>query len=186
MPKGMVIGGETVAASDVFAVANPSTGDTVGYAADATIGDLDKAVAAAKGAFTEWSQLSDAELKDYCGKVTAKISENAGELAELLTKEQGKPLNGLGSRWEMGAAEAWAGFTTGLDLSSTMIQDDNEGRVEMFRRPLGVVGSITPWNFPAMIAVWHILPALRTGNTVVSKPSPNTPLTTLRMVELMN
>jgi acyl-CoA reductase-like NAD-dependent aldehyde dehydrogenase len=67
-----------------------------------------------------------------------------------------------------------------------VLQDDNTGRVELHRKPIGVVGSITPWNFPVMIAIWHILPALRAGNTVVIKPSPYTPLSTLRTVELLN
>ena len=92
----------------------------------------------------------------------------------------------MGSRWEMGGAQAWAGYTTGLSLPVKTLQDKDEGRVELHRKPLGFVGSITPWNFPAMIAVWHILPALRTGNTVVIKPSPKTPLSTLRLIELMN
>jgi acyl-CoA reductase-like NAD-dependent aldehyde dehydrogenase len=118
--------------------------------------------------------------------VTAKIGEHAEELAQLLTREQGKPLGGLGSRWEIGGAQAWAGYTASLSLPMKVLQDNNEGRVELHRNPVGVVGSITPWNFPVMIAVWHILPALRTGNTVVVKPSPFTPLSTLRLVELMN
>ncbi len=67
-----------------------------------------------------------------------------------------------------------------------MLQDNEQGRVEQHRKPLGVVGSITPWNFPVMIAIWHIMPALRTGNTVVIKPSPLTPLSTLRLVQIMN
>lgn len=186
MPLDMIIGGETVTAQKTFDVFNPSTGELVGSAPNASLADLDKAVAAANTAFKDWSRLSDEELKSYCEKVTAKIGEHSEELAALLTKEQGKPLNGMGSRYEMGGAGAWAAHTTSLNLTSKMIQDNNEERVEMFRRPLGVVGSITPWNWPVMIAIWHILPALRTGNTVVSKPSPFTPLSTLRMIELMN
>jgi len=186
MALDMLIGGESVSAKQSFDVKNPSTGGIVGQAPESTLADLDKAVAAANGAFQDWSRLPDAELQSYCEKVTGKIAENADELATLLTQEQGKPLNGRGSRFELGGAQAWAGYTTSLSLQSKMIQDNNEGRVEMFRRPIGVVGSITPWNWPVMIAVWHILPALRTGNTVVSKPSPNTPLSTLRMIELMN
>jgi len=67
-----------------------------------------------------------------------------------------------------------------------LIEDTAESRVELHRKPLGVVGSITPWNWPLMIAIWHVVPAIRTGNTVVIKPSPYTPLGTLRMVELLN
>ena len=75
---------------------------------------------------------------------------------------------------------------SGLSLPMRVLQDNEQGRVELHRKPLGVVGSITPWNYPVAIAIWHVVPALRTGNTVVMKPSPYTPLTTLRMVELLN
>lgn len=182
----MIIGGERIAADRHFEVRNPSTGEVVGLAPDACKADLDNAVEVANSAFESWSQKSDAELQAACEAVTAKIGEHAEELAVLLTQEQGKPLNGLGSRWELGGAGAWAGYTAGLSLPMKVLQDNEEGRVEMHRKPVGVVGSITPWNFPVMIAIWHILPALRTGNTVVIKPSPNTPLTTLRLVEIMN
>jgi acyl-CoA reductase-like NAD-dependent aldehyde dehydrogenase len=92
----------------------------------------------------------------------------------------------MGSRFEMGGAGAWSGYTAGLSLPVRVLQDNEQGRVELHRKPVGVVGSITPWNYPVLIAVWHVLPALRTGNTVVIKPSPNTPLATLRMVQLLN
>jgi acyl-CoA reductase-like NAD-dependent aldehyde dehydrogenase len=67
-----------------------------------------------------------------------------------------------------------------------VLQDNPEGRVELHRKPIGVVGSITPWNWPVMIACWHIIPALRAGTTVIIKPSPNTPLSTIRLVEIIN
>ncbi|WP_027246215.1 aldehyde dehydrogenase family protein [Leisingera daeponensis] len=168
-----------------FAVLNPSTGEVVGHAPLNSLADLDAAVARAQTAFESWSQTPDAELQAYCEKVAAAIGEHAEELAQLVTREQGKPLNGLGSRWEIGGAQAWAGYTASLKMEAKVLQDSNEGRVELHRKPVGVVGSITPWNFPVMIAVWHILPALRTGNTVVVKPSPNTPLATIRLVEIM-
>ncbi len=183
---GMIINGERTAAAASFDVTNPSTGDIVGSAPNATLADLDMAVAAAKAAFETWSKKTDAELAAACEAVAAKIGEHAEELAFLLTREQGKPLNGLGSRFELGGAQAWAGYTAGLSLPTKVLQDNNEGRIELHRNPVGVVGSITPWNWPVMIAVWHILPAVRTGNTVVIKPSPYTPLSTLRLVEIMN
>lgn len=182
----MTIGGQSVSGSGSFAVKNPSTGETVGHAPQATRLDLDRAVTAANGAFEPWSGKTDEELAAACRAVTEKVGEHSEELARLLTAEQGKPLNGLGSRWELGGAQAWAGYTAGLSLPMKVLQDNDEGRVEMHRKPLGAVASITPWNFPVMIAVWHIVPALRTGNTVVIKPSPMTPLTTLRLVEIIN
>ncbi|PWE53799.1 aldehyde dehydrogenase [Metarhizobium album] len=180
------ISGEPVAAPGYFAVINPATGEDAGKAPNLGAAELDKAVAAAGRAFETWSQKSDAELQAACAAVTKKIEEHSEELAKLITLEQGKPLNGLGSRWEMGGAVAWAGYTTSLSLPVKVLQDNEQGRVELHRKPVGVVGSITPWNFPVMIAIWHIMPALRTGNTVVIKPSPYTPLSTLRLVEIMN
>lgn len=182
----MTIGGLAVQGGATFEVRNPATGEVIGSSPNATCADLDLAVAAAQKAFTTWSKKSDAELAQACQGVVEKIAAHTEELAQLITQEQGKPLNGLGSRWEMGGAQAWAGYTAGLSLPMKVLQDNAQGRVELHRKPLGVVGSITPWNFPVMIAVWHFMPALRTGNTVVIKPSPHTPLATLRLVELLN
>jgi acyl-CoA reductase-like NAD-dependent aldehyde dehydrogenase len=182
----MTINGQPVRAADQFDVKNPATGDTVGRAPNSSEDHLDQAVAAAQTAFTIWSQTSDAVRVQACQDIAAKIGEHAEELAQLLTQEQGKPLNGIGSRFEVGGAQAWAAHTASLSLPVKVLQDNEQGRVELHRKPMGVVGSITPWNWPVMIAVWHILPALRSGNTVVVKPSPYAPLSTLRLVELMN
>ncbi|MDP2220132.1 MAG: aldehyde dehydrogenase family protein [Hydrogenophaga sp.] len=182
----MTINGQPVSAADQFDVKNPATGDTVGLAPNSSKDHLDLAVAAAQVAFTTWSQTSDAVRVQACQDIAAKIGEHAEELAQLLTREQGKPLNGIGSRFEIGGAQAWAAHTASLSLPVKVLQDNEQGRVELHRKPMGVVGSITPWNWPVMIAVWHILPAVRSGNTVVVKPSPYAPLSTLRLVELMN
>lgn len=183
---GMTIGGRKVAGQESFAVINPATGAVVGHAPNATSADLDAAVAAAKAAFPSWSRLPDDQRQAACAAIAGTLNHHAEDIARLLTMEQGKPLGGLGSRYELGGAQAWAGFTAGLAMPVKVIQDDNQGRVELHRKPLGVVGSITPWNWPVMIAIWHIVPALRAGNTVVIKPSPYTPLSTLKTVELLN
>jgi acyl-CoA reductase-like NAD-dependent aldehyde dehydrogenase len=182
----LLIGGEAVATSQNAPVANPSNGEVVGYMPLGTEADLDQAVAAAGKAFKTWSHVSDEERAKACRAVAEKISEHAEELAQILTREQGKPLNGLGSRFEIGAALAWTRHTAELELPIEILQDDSEGRVELHRKPIGVVGSITPWNWPVMIACWHIVPAVRAGNAVVIKPSPLTPLSTIRLVEIMN
>jgi acyl-CoA reductase-like NAD-dependent aldehyde dehydrogenase len=183
---GMMIGGRKTAAKESFAVFNPATGALVGQAPNASLADLDDAVTAAQQAFPSWSRMPDADRQAACAALAVKLGEHAEEIARLLTLEQGKPMGALGSRWELGGAQAWAGFTASLSMPVKVLQDDNAGRVELHRKPIGVVGSITPWNFPVMIAIWHILPALRAGNTVVIKPSPYTPLSTLRTVELLN
>ena len=182
----MTIGGAAATTADRFEVLNPSTGAVVDTAPNATAADLERAVAAARAAQAAWAARPDEERAFLAAKVAETITANADDLARLLTLEQGKPLNGLGSRFELGGAAAWAGYTAGLSLPERVLQDTHEGKVELSRKPVGVVGSITPWNFPLMIAVWHFLPAIRTGNTVVLKPSPLTPLATLRMVALLN
>jgi acyl-CoA reductase-like NAD-dependent aldehyde dehydrogenase len=182
----LIIGGETVATSDHFDIRDPATGEVVGECPVATKEDLDRAVASARDAYESWSKSSEEERKGAVSRIADAIHANMEELAELLTREQGKPLNGLGSRFELHGAEAWARHTGALDLPVEVLQDDESGRVELHRKPLGVVGSITPWNFPILIAVWHVVPAIRAGNTVVIKPSPYTPLSTIRLVEILN
>ncbi|WP_137130903.1 aldehyde dehydrogenase family protein [Rhizobium sp. FY34] len=183
---GLVIDGRSIATARQKPVTSPSTGALVGLSPLATTADLDKAVAAANRAFPAWAAMSSSERAALCGKLAETIEAHAEELAHLLTLEQGKPLNGLGSRFEIGGAVAWTRYTASLDLPIEIVQDGPEGRVELHRKPIGVVAAITPWNWPVMIACWHIIPAIRIGNTVVIKPSPNTPLSTIRLVELLN
>jgi len=185
-PMQLVIGGELVSTASHQEVRNPSTGEVVGLMPMATEADLDRAVRAAAVAFESWKTTGDAERVDACRRIAATIEKHAEELARLLTLEQGKPLGGLGSRFEIGGAVAWTRHTGEIALPVEVLQDGPEGRVELHRKPIGVVGSITPWNWPVMIACWHIIPAIRAGNTVVIKPSPNTPLSTIRLVQLIN
>lgn len=183
----MTIGGKSVTADDYVDIRNPAnTDEVVGEAPQATAAHLDQAVAAARSAFDSWRHSSDGDRAGACEAIAKVATDNAEELAVLLTKEQGKPLNGLGSRFEMGGCAGWAGYTASLSLPDKVLEDSDEKQVIQTRVPLGVVGSITPWNWPAMIAIWHIVPAIRAGNSVVIKPSPYTPLSTLRLVELIN
>jgi acyl-CoA reductase-like NAD-dependent aldehyde dehydrogenase len=182
----LFIDGRRIETESFQDVNNPSTGEIVGAMPVATAANLDAAVAAASKAFLKWKDCPDSERAEACRVIARTIEANSEELARLLTLEQGKPLNGLGSRFEIGGAVAWTRHTAELALPLEVLQDGPEGRVELHRKPIGVVGSITPWNWPVMIACWHIIPAIRAGNTVIIKPSPLTPLSTIRLVELMN
>ena len=183
---GLIINGTKVMTEDAFPVINPATEEPVAQCPFATRDQLDDAVRAAAVAFTTWSQVPDEERAAACEKMSAAITQHAEELAQILTQEQGKPLNGAGSRFELGGAAAWAGYAASLSLPDKIIQDDDQALIVQTRKPIGVVGSITPWNWPLMIAIWHVVPAIRAGNTVVIKPSPYTPLSTLRMMEILN
>ena len=183
---GLIIGGDKVPTSEYLEIHDPGNGELVGECPVATKEDLDAAVKAAREAYKTWSRSSDDERKAVVNSIADKLHEHMEELAELLTREQGKPLNGMGSRFELHGAEAWARHTATLNLPVEVLNDDESGRVELHRKPLGVVGSILPWNFPILIAIWHFVPAIRTGNTVVLKPSPHTPLSTIRLVEILN
>ena len=182
----LVIGGQLVETAHHLEVKNPANGEIAGLMPVATPADLDAAVAAAAAAFKNWAHTPDAERQALCHKLADIIEAHSEELAQLLTLEQGKPLGGMGSRFELGGAVAWTRATAALSLPVEVLQDTPEGRVELHRKPIGVVGSITPWNWPVMIACWHMIPAIRAGNCVVIKPSSLTPLSTIRMVELMN
>ncbi len=182
----LIINGRAVRTAATAEVRNPATGGIVGHMPLASPADLELAIEVAANAFHSWKSVPDAERAEACRRVAAVIEANAEDLARLLTLEQGKPLGGLGSRFEIGGAVAWTRHTAELRLPVEVLQDGPDGRVEVHRKPLGVVASITPWNWPVMIACWHIIPAIRTGNTVVIKPSPNTPLSTIRLVALMN
>ena len=122
---GLIIGGEKVATAEYrWKSATPATGELVGECPVATRDDLDRAVAAAREAYKSWSRSSDDERKAAVNRIADKVHEHMEELAELLTREQGKPLNGMGSRFEMHGAEAWARHTGTLDLPVEVLSDD--------------------------------------------------------------
>ena len=182
----LIIGGKRVETPQTFKVLNPVDESVVAEAPQGTVELLDQAVAAARKAFPAWSALSSEARSAKLMEIADIIEKHHPELAELVTREQGKTQSGPGANLEVGGAVAWTRVTAGLNLPEETIQDDKQGKILLRRKPVGVVGSITPWNWPLMIAIWHIMPALRIGCTVVIKPSPYTPLSTLRVVELMN
>ena len=182
---GAVYGGATHGGDYPIEVANPAEATPAGIVDGVGVPQAIEAIAAAKAAFPGWAATPDEDRQQHIARCADIIEAHAEELAQLLTAEQGKPLGGIGSRYELGGAVAWTRHTASLPMPVETIQDDEQGYVAIHRAPLGVVGSITPWNWPIMIAIWHIMPAMRAGNTVVLKPSPFTPLSTLRLVELL-
>ena len=185
----MTINGQQSQSEQYFDVINPATGQAFAQCQQGSVDDLNQAVAAAKYAFSSWSQTSSEERKTKLLALADALKANMPELMTLVTQETGKPMGGLnnvGSGMEVGGSIAWTQMTADLELPIDIVQDNDEARIEVHRKPLGVVGSITPWNWPLMIAIWHIIPALKAGNTVVIKPSELTPLSTLRFVELAN
>lgn len=182
----LMIDGKAAKTSRTSNVLNPADGTVVGACPEGDVALLDQAVAAARRALPAWSALPDADRAAALNKVADLIEQHAGELSALVTREQGKTQSGPGANLEVGGCVAWTRVTAGLTLPDQTIQDDKKGRIVISRKPVGVVGSITPWNWPLMIAVWHLMPAVRVGCTIVIKPSPFTPLSTLRLVELMN
>ena len=188
-PYGLIIDGKKIMTDKTFGVRNPATGEVFAQCPVAEAAHLDQAVAAAQKAFTTWSRVDDAVRKAKVHALADILEKNMPELMEILTNENGKPLGGyqgIGSGMELGGSIAWTRVTAEFSLPIDVIQDNEDARIEVHRKPLGVVGSIPPWNWPLMIAIWHVMPALRTGNTVVIKPSSLTPLTTMRFVELAN
>lgn len=189
MTYNMIINGQAVTGASTFDVINPADKSVLAACPQASVAQVDEAVAAAKAAFPAWAALDIADRREKLLALADALEAKAPEFMQSLTKEQGKPMQGfadMGSGFEFGGTLAWLRATASMDLPIEVIQDNDAARIEVHRKPLGVVGSITPWNYPLLIAVWHVIPALLTGNTVVIKPSENTPLTTLKFVELAN
>lgn len=181
---GMTINGQSVQgdmpSNDVV---NPATEEVVFTAPAASLTQLNKAVESAKTAFPKWSSLAQEERDVYINKIADVIEQNAEEIADIIVKEQGKPLQV--AQMEVGGAIAWTRYTASIEIPVKVYEESPNRRIEGHRRAIGVVGSITPWNWPLMIAIWHIIPALRMGNTVVIKPSGMTPVNTLKLGELL-
>ena len=177
---------EAITVADGREVHNPATGELIGRVPVQSIADVDAAIDRAEAAQPAWAALSDEERVDYLNKIADAIEANAEALAEILSREQGKPLNGPNARFEVGGCVAWTRVPAGTPLPVEVVVDDGETYAEMHYRPLGVVGAITPWNWPMMIAIWQIIPSLRMGNTVVQKPSEYTTLSGLALNHVIN
>lgn len=185
------VGGRRMASTRHFESINPATGDVLGLVPHCSADQVSEAVAAAKAAQPAWAARPDAQRKALMLEVAQAIRANGEVLAHWVTKEQGKPLGGVGpgqvpgARFEVFGCQAWTEVPAGLDLPVDVVFEDATRRDEMHRRPYGVVAAIAPWNWPLLIAVWQMIPAIRTGNTVVIKPSEYTSIGTLELVRLM-
>jgi betaine-aldehyde dehydrogenase len=168
------------------AILNPATGETIAQAPVSTAADVDRAVKAARTAFDAWATTTPGERAGALLKLADAIEEHAEEISALESDNAGKPINAFRDdeipfmvdnlRFFAGAARCLEGRAAGEYLT---------GYTSMVRRePIGVVGQIAPWNYPLMMAIWKVGPALAGGNTIVLKPAETTPLSTLKLAEL--
>lgn len=182
------VGGEWLDAVDgaTMAILNPATGETIAEVPSGTAADADRAVAAAAAALPEWLETTPGERAEALLRLADAIEGAADELAQLESLNTGKPLMVAAEeppvmvdnlRFFAGAARCLEGKAAGEYM---------RGYTSMIRRePVGIAGQIAPWNYPLLMAIWKIGPALATGNAIVLKPAEQTPLTTLRFAELV-
>ena len=181
------VGGEWVDATggETMEVLNPATGETIAEVPRSSAADVDRAVQAAKKALPEWLETTPGERAEMLLKLADTLEQHGDEIAELESQNVGKPLSYAKDeipvavdniRFFAGAARLLEGKSAGEYM---------RGYSSWLRRePIGIVGGIAPWNYPLMMAVWKLAPALAAGNVQVLKPSEQTPLTTLRFAEL--
>lgn len=179
----LLIDGKLVAGDLQMEVVNPATEQVLAIAPRASLAQLEQAVAAAKAAFPAWAATPIAERRALILTLADRIEAQQDSLARLLTQEQGKPLPEATA--EIVYTCAFIRHLASYDLPVKVIEDNDTRLVRQFRKPLGVVGAIIPWNFPVLIVAFKLPLALLAGNTVVVKPAPTTPLTTLKLGEIM-
>jgi acyl-CoA reductase-like NAD-dependent aldehyde dehydrogenase len=182
MEPTLTIDGRPEASARSFPVINPANETILCHCPDATPEQLDRAVDAAARSFRSWRQTDRDVRRRGLETLAEKLSEQQEEFARTLTLEQGKPL--AAARGEVGRAAQILRITAAFDAPVEVLEDSERRRVEVRYEPLGVVGAITPWNAPLLLAAGKVAAALITGNTVIVKPSPYTPVTTLRLGEL--
>ena len=178
----LLVDGKLVESASTLDVINPATGRTLTAAPRADRAQLDQAVAAAKTAFPFWSATPPRQRAALLVQLAEALEAEQGALARLLTQEQGKPLPQ--ALWEIDWAIGTIRYFATLDLPTEVLKEDATQKVVRQHKSLGVVAAITPWNFPVALLINKVAPALLAGNTVVAKPAPTTPLTTLRFGEL--
>jgi len=179
----LLINGDLISTGEFLDVINPATGEVFIQVPLANAATLERAVAGAKSASLIWADTSFQERRELLNKIADRIAENVEQIAAQLTLEQGKPL--AAAIMEVQFAEGFCRHFAGQEIHSEILQDSDEKRIEIHRKPLGVVAAIAPWNFPFLIAVYKLAPALITGNSIVIKPAPTTPLTAIILGELI-
>lgn len=177
----LLINGRLEDGDQTMDVINPATEEVFAVCPRASKRQLDEAVAAAKAAFPGWSKTPIEERKKALLAIAERIQSKAPELARILTQEQGKPL--ADATGEAYGAAAFFQYFASLDLPVKIIEDSEGRKVEVRRKPLGVIGAIVPWNFPLILMAFKVPSALLSGNTVVLKPAATTPLSTLKLCE---
>jgi betaine-aldehyde dehydrogenase len=186
MSAGQWINGRAESGSgDSLDVINPANGAVIDTVTLATGQDVDRAVAAAQAAFTQWSRATPVERSTVLHDLARRMSERANEYAEVESAQAGKPIR-LTREFDVPGsidnAEFFAGAARHLQ-GSAAAEWDGTHTSTIRREAIGVVGSIAPWNYPLQMAMWKMLPAVAAGNTIVLKPSELTPLTTLMLAE---
>jgi acyl-CoA reductase-like NAD-dependent aldehyde dehydrogenase len=177
---------QVAAADGATEIKDPATGEVIGRHTYGTPEDVKAAVDQAAKAQPAWAALTDEERVGYLNKAADNIEKHAEELAYAIVREQGKTISGIGARYEVAGCVGWLRATAATPLPKEVLVDDGTNYAELHYRPVGVVGAITPWNWPLIIATWQIAPALRMGNTVVQKPSEYTTLCDLALVAVLN
>lgn len=181
-PHALTIDGKLVLSDATAPAINPATEQTICEYPLASRAQLDAAVAAARRAFKGWAQVGLSERQLMVSRLGDLIERHHEGFVELLITEQGK--SRAAAKWEIGGSVHWCREVARQSLADEVVERDGNHEIVTRHTPIGVIGGITPWNFPLLLAVWKIAPALVTGNTMVLKPSPCTPLCTLWFGEL--
>ena len=188
MDTQMLIGSRFEAGTEMEEhVLNPKTGETVLDLPEASLSQIDAAVDAAEKAFTSWSQTTPSQRSAYLLKIADAIERDAEGFAALEALNCGKPINAVLNDEIPAIVDCYRFFAGAVrNLHGPVAGEYLPGHTSMIRRdPIGIVGSIAPWNYPLMMMAWKLAPAIAGGNTVVFKPSEQTPLTALKMAKLL-
>ncbi|MDA9579930.1 aldehyde dehydrogenase family protein [Draconibacterium sp.] len=178
----MSINGDAVTTEHTQPVYNPATRAVFAQVPDASREQLDQTVGFARAALKGWAATPVEGRQAALERYASLIEAHAEEFVSLLTREQGKPK--AGAEWEVFGSIDWLRAVASQRLPDEVIEDSDDRRVVTRFTPVGVVGAIVPWNFPILLAIWKIAPALMAGCTMILKPSPYTPLCDLKLVEL--